>query len=148
MSNKDKNYLELICPECDCNTKVNTEDEVQCSSPECQASFNKMTFKRKKFLTKSAVVLLISGAVTGIAVNEKIEDERLSYESEFTLMTACINRYGKTYSTRALESRVEQCSCSVRKVVNSLGVNSGNNDTDEVVNAFFTSVKAMMGECD
>jgi hypothetical protein len=106
-----------------------------------------MVFKRKKYLTRAAVVLLVSGAVTGITVNEKIEDERLSYESEFMLMTACINRNGRSYSTIGLEARIDQCSCSVRKVVNNLGVDSKSNDTDEVMSAFFTSVKAMMKEC-
>lgn len=144
----NKDHLELICPECDCNTKVKTEGGVKCSSSECQASFDGMVFKRKKYLTKAAAVLLVSGAVTGITLNEKIEDERLSYESEFTLMTACINRYGRSYSTSALETRIEQCSCSVRKVVNNLGVDSSSNDTDEVVDAFFSSVNAMMSECD
>lgn len=145
---KSEDHLELTCPECDCRTKVKTEDGVQCTSPECQTSFKGMVFKRKKYLTKATAVLLVSGAVTGITLNEKIEDERLSYESEFTLMTACINRYGRSYSTSALEARIEQCSCSVRKVVNNLGVDSSSNDTDEVVGAFFSSVKAMMRECD
>lgn len=147
MFNKEQeNHLELTCPECDKNTKIKTENGVSCSS--CNESFKGMVFKRKKYLTKAAAVLLVSGAVTGITLNEKIEDERLSYESEFTLMTACVNRYGMSYSTSALEARIEQCSCSVRKVVNNLGVDSSSNDTDEVVSAFFSSVKAMMGECD
>jgi hypothetical protein len=143
----NKDHLELTCPECDCNTKVKTEHGVKCSSSECQTSFGGMVFKRKKYLTRAAVVLLVSGAVTGITVNETIEDERLSYESEFTLMTACINRNGRSYSTRDLEARIDQCSCSVRKVVNNLGVDSKSNDADEVVDAFFTSVNTMMKEC-
>ncbi len=146
MTNKDE--AELLCPVCDKHTSVTLENGTCCSDSECNASFKGMVFKRKKYFTKAAAILLVSGAVTGITLNEKIEDERLSYESEFTLMTACINRTGRTYSTRGLEARVEQCSCSVRKVVNNLGVDSSSNDTDEVVNAFFSSVKAMMKECD
>jgi hypothetical protein len=106
-----------------------------------------MVFKRKKYFTKAAAVLLVSGAVTGITLNEKIEVERLSYESEFTLITACVNRNGRSYSTEALEARIDKCSCSVRKVVNNLGVDSNSNDTDEVVDAFFTSVNFTMREC-
>lgn len=140
-------HLELTCPDCDTNTKVKTESGVKCSSPECETSFGGMVFKRKKYFTKAAAVLLVSGAVTGITFNEKIEDERLSYESEFTLMTACVNRYGGSYSTKALEARIDKCSCSVRKVVNNLGVDSKSNDTDEVVDAFFTSVNSTMREC-
>ena len=146
MTNKDE--VELLCPVCDKQTSVTLENGTCCSDSECNASFKGMVFKRKKYFTKAAAILLVSGAVTGITLNEKIEDERLSYESEFTLMTACINRYGRSYSTRALEARIDQCSCSVRKVVNNLGVDSKSNDTDEVVGAFFSSVKAMMKECD
>lgn len=144
----NKDHLELTCPECDYNTKVKTNDGVKCSSPECQTSFNGMIFKRKKYLTRSTAVLLISGAVTGITLNEKIEDERLSYESEFTLMTACVNRYGASYSTKALKERIDQCSCSVRSTVNNLGVDSKSNDTDEVISAFFSDVNRAMRECD
>ena len=147
-NNSNKDEVELLCPECYKNTSVTLENGTCCSDSECNASFKGMVFKRKKYLTKAAAVLLVSGAVTGITLNEKIEDERLSYESEFTLMTACINRDGWSYSTSALESRIEQCSCSVRKVVNNLGVDSSSNDTDEVIDAFFSSVKSMMKECD
>jgi hypothetical protein len=142
-----KDHLELVCPDCDKSTKVKTEMGVECSSPECETSFGGMVFKRKKYFTRAAAVLVVSGAVTGITLNEKIEDERLSYESEFTLMTACVNRNGGSYSTEALEARIDKCSCSVRKVVNNLGVDSKSNDTDEVVDAFFTSVNFTMREC-
>ncbi len=141
-----KEHLELVCPECDKNTKITTDDGVKCVA--CNESFKGMVFKRKKYFTKAAAILLVSGAVTGITLNEKIEDERLSYESEFVLMTACVNRYGRTYSTKALETRIDQCSCSVREVVNRLGIDSQSNDSDEVVDAFFTSVNYAMSECE
>jgi hypothetical protein len=138
-------HLELVCPECDKNTKINTEGGVQCSG--CNESFKGMVFKRKKYFTKAAAVLLVSGAVTGITLSEKIEDERLSYESEFTLMTACVNRNGRSYNTKVLEARIEQCSCSVRRVVNNFGIDSNSNDTDEVVDAFLMGVNSAMSEC-
>lgn len=66
-------HLELTCPDCDTNTKVKTESGVKFSSPECETSFGGMVFKRKKYFTKAAAVLLVIGAVTGITLNEKIE---------------------------------------------------------------------------
>lgn len=146
--NTNKDEVELLCPECDKHTAVTLENGTCCSDPECNSSFKGMVFKRKKYFTKAAAVLLVSGAVTGITLNEKIEDERLSYESEFTLMTACVNRYGASYSTKALKERIDQCSCSVRSTVNNLGVDSKSNDTDEVISAFFSDVNRAMRECD
>ncbi len=140
-----KDHLELVCPSCDGNTKVKTENGVQCHH--CEESFKGLTFKRKKYLTRAAAILLISGAVTGVTVSEVVEDERLSYESEFTLMTACVNRYGTTYSRGALEGRIEQCSCAVKKAVNDLGVNSNSYDTDEVMDAFLTDVNIARKNC-
>ncbi len=146
MFNKVKSSnLELVCPSCTKNTKIKTEDGVQCKH--CETSFKGFTFKRKKFFTRAAAILLVSGAVTGVTLNEVIEDERLSYESEFTLMTACVNRYGITYRSDDLEDRIEQCSCSVRKAVNDLGINSNSNDSDEVMDAFLAEVNSAMKKC-
>ena len=141
-----KDHLELVCPKCDKNTKVKTENGVQCSC--CNEPFNGLTFKRKKFLSRAAGILLVSGAITGVALEDAIEDGRLAYESEYTLMTACMNLDGVKYSRRQLADRIELCACSVREAVNKLGIDSNSDDEDEVVGAFLNDVNATLRSCE
>jgi hypothetical protein len=141
----NKDHLELACPECEVLTKVKTEDGVKCTG--CETSFKGMVFKRKKYLTKAAAILVVSGAVTGITLSETIEDERLGYEGEFRLMSACVNQYGGASNYKALQERVASCSCAIRNTVNDLGIDSHSNDEDEVVKAFFHRVESEINEC-
>lgn len=135
----------LICPSCEAKTKVKTPDGVKCT--QCNESFKGLTFKRKKYLTKAAAILVVSGAVTGITLSETIEDERLDYEGEFRLMSACVNQYGGTSNYKALQERVASCSCAIRNAVNDLGIDSHSDDEDEVVKAFFHRVENEINEC-
>ncbi len=140
-----KDHLELVCPACKVNTKVKTENGVQCSG--CEESFKGMIFKRNKLLKASAAYLLVAGAIGGITLENSVEDTRLPYAAEYKLMDACLSsRSGMVDVGRYLE-RIEACSCAIRKAVNTLGVTRKRNEPDEVLEAFSQEVRMASKEC-
>lgn len=142
-----KDHLELVCPDCSGSTKVKTENGVQCSTSECQASFKGMVFKQKKIFKASAAYLIVAGAVGGIAFENSIEDSRLPYAAEYKLMDVCLNRRSGMVDVDKYTDRIDVCSCAVRKAVNSLGVARDRNEPDEVLDAFYKEVRGASGEC-
>lgn len=142
---KSKDHLELICPECDKNTKIKTEDGVSCSN--CNESFKGMAFTQDNLVTKTAAYLIVAGAIGGVALNNKIEDSRLPYAAEYKLMDTCVNAYSGMVNAKEHSDRIDLCSCAVRKSVNNLGVGSDRNEPDEVLEAFSHDVRSAAKEC-
>lgn len=140
-----ENSFQLVCPECDKNTKVKTENGGLCNH--CETPFKGLVFKKKKYFTKAQGLLLVSGAITGAVAMESIENERLAYESEFVLMTACVNEDGKTVNQIELDRRIEQCSCAVKSAVNEIGESDSSGDPDKVIRSFIYNVKREMPSC-
>jgi len=139
------NHLELVCPECTKNTKVKTEDGVSCSS--CDKTFKGMVFNKKKLLKKSAAYLVVAGAIGGVVLENKIEDDRLPYSAEYKLMDSCLSSRSGMVDVASYSERVDVCSCAIRKAVNSLGVARDRNEPDEVLEAFSREVRAASNEC-
>lgn len=142
---KPKNNLELICPKCDKNTKIKTEDGVSCSS--CNESFKGMVFAQDNLITKSAAYLIVAGAIGGVVLDNKIEDSRLPYAAEYKLMDTCISTYSGMVNAKEHSDRIDMCSCAVRQSVNKLGVGRDRNEPDEVLEAFSHDVRSAAREC-
>ncbi len=139
-----KEHLELVCPDCDKNTKIKTQDGVQCFH--CEVSFKGFTFKKKKFLTKAFAIATVSAAIGGSMID--FDDERLPYEAEYRLMTSCIQGKGKILNSGIWGNQIDQCACAIRKSVNNLGVARNRNEADEVLGAFGADVQSEMAGCD
>ncbi len=140
-----KEHLELVCPECTKNTKVKTEDGVSCTS--CDKTFKGMVFNKQKLLKKSAAYLVVAGAIGGVILENKIEDDRLPYSAEYKLMDSCLSSRSGMVDVASYSERVDVCSCAIRKAVNSLGVARDRNEPDEVLEAFSREVRAASNEC-
>lgn len=140
-----KEHLELVCPSCDKNTKIKTENGVQCSG--CDESFKGMIFKRNKLLKASAAYLLVAGAIGGIALDNSVEDTRLPYAAEYKLMDTCLSAYSGMVDSGMFTKRIDACSCAIKKAVNTLGVARNRNEPDEVLEAFSREVRTASKEC-
>lgn len=142
-----KDHLELICPDCDKNTKIKTEGGVKCSSSECETSFGGMQFIQKKLLKASTAYLIVVGAIGGVVLEGSIEDSRLPYAAEYKLMDTCLSSRSGMVDVDRYSERIEACSCAIRKAVNNLGVGRDRNEPDEVLEAFSREVRVASNEC-
>jgi hypothetical protein len=148
MFNKNKkDHLELVCPECDKNTKVNTEVGVECSTPDCKKSFKGMVFVQKKILKKSVAYMLVAGAIGGVVLDNSIEDSRLPYAAEYRLMDTCLSGRSGMVDVVRYSERIEVCACAIRKAVNTLDVGRDRNEPEEVLDAFSREVRTASNEC-
>lgn len=144
---KPENTLELVCPDCDENTKVELEDGFKCTSTKCQKTFRGMVFTQDNLMTKSAAYLIVAGAIGGVVLDNKIEDSRLPYAAEYKLMDTCISAYSGMVDAKTHAARIDMCSCAVGKSVNNLGVGRDRNEPDEVLEAFSHDVRSAARGC-
>jgi hypothetical protein len=143
----EQHHLELVCPECFKNTKVKTQDGVNCSH--CEKSFMGLTFQKVKIVSTSFVLFAITAAVGGTYIG--LEEKRLPYNTEYKLMTSCINMKGSTVNSDVWKERINTCSCAIEKAVletdRVFDEDINEIDKKEITNKFYENVKSSMRDC-
>ncbi len=136
--------IHLQCPECRETTRFKHLYELKCSS--CDTSFDKRTFlSRKKFKKAALSVLMV--AATGAGAWEYVESPRLSAESEYALMSACIYGHNSTTPVNVTRSSAKKCGCMMEKALDEVGTGRDRNEPDEVIPAYGSAMRSAYSSC-
>jgi len=106
MNEKSENTLDIECPYCFEENKINLSTKIKCKK--CEKPLINEKYK-KPIISAFATILIGSGL--GITADAYLNINRASVKTEYKMMKTCINHYGNYKSVR------DNCACAVESMV-------------------------------
>ena len=105
MSELNKHNIDLLCPECEHENKINLSSDIKCK--ECDKTLLGHTYKR--FIFPLALTVGLS-AVAGAIIDDTVNINRSSVKTEYKMMKTCIDTFGYSKNVR------NNCVCAVESM--------------------------------
>jgi|GEM_PF-4581148 len=106
MNKENKNILDIECPHCYQDNKVNLSQEIKCKH--CKEPLIGEKYK-KPIITAFTAILL--GSSIGITTDAYLNINRASVKTEYKMMKTCIDYKGYSKTVR------DNCACTVESML-------------------------------
>ena len=130
-----KNILEIDCPHCLEENKINLSSEIKCKN--CNESLIGEKYKKPIISVMTAIILGIGG---GIYLDEKFETDRYPINIEYNIIHSCLSSYEEPLNERYYKNKKRTCVCALGKTENEI-------DFEEYENKFLDIFEDKAKEC-
>jgi len=138
MDEKNDNNLDIECPHCSKENKINLSTEIKCKH--CEKPLIGQKY-RKPFM--SAMTAFILGAGGTYYINEQFELNRYPLNIENGIINSCVSYYEQPLSHKDYRNKENICICALNKTQKEIDYSDYKNKQNTFLNIF--EAKAM--EC-
>lgn len=131
MSENKDNILEVDCPHCYQENKINLQKAIKCKHCEKPLLGEKYTKPIVSVLTA-----MIFGLGSGIAIDESFETDRYPISVEHSIIENCISSYNKPLKKSYYKNKRNTCICALKKTEDILDYGDYKDDQYQFLNIF------------
>ena len=110
MDEKNDNNLEIECPHCSKENKINLSTEIKCKH--CEKPLIGQKYKKPFMSAMTAIILGIGG---GYYFNEKLDDNRYPLSVEYVLIDSCVSYDKRPLLAKDYKNKENICICALNK---------------------------------
>lgn len=139
MNEKNDNNLEIECPHCSKENKINLSTEIKCKHCEKPLIGHKY---RKQFM--SAMTALILGAGGSYYINEQFESNRYPLNKEYSIIYDCVSYDKRPLLHKYYEEKENICICALNKTQKEIDYSDYKNKQNTFLNIFEANARECM----
>lgn len=139
MDKNNDNSLEIECPHCFKENKINLSTEIKCKH--CDKPLIGEKYRKPIISGMTAIIFGLSG---GYYVNEWIDKERYPISVEYSIIEKCVSNYDKPIKKKIYGNKREVCICAMEKTEQELSYSEMKETTHDFINIFESKARGCM----
>ena len=136
MSENKNNILEIDCPHCYEENKINLSSAIKCKH--CNEPLIGEKYSKPIISVMTAMILGISG---GIFLDETFETDRYPINIEYNIIDSCLSNYEEPLKRGYYKQKRNICICALKKTENELDYGDYKKDKNNFLNIFEKEAK-------
>ena len=136
MSESKNNILEIDCPHCYEENKINLSSAIKCKH--CSKPLIGEKYSKPIISAMTAIILGIGG---GIFLDETFETDRYPIYTEYNIINSCLTNDEEPLKEEYYKQKRDICICALRKTENELDYSDYKKDKNNFLNIFEKEAK-------
>jgi hypothetical protein len=131
LSKKNDNTLEIACPYCDEENKINLSSAIKCKH--CNEPLINEKYSKPIISVMTAVILGIGG---GFFLDETFETDRYPVNVEYNIIDSCLSSYEEPLKRGYYKQKRNICICALKKTEQKIDYDDYKKDRNRFLDIF------------